>query len=66
MLKLSSVAFDDTNSRLGTPNAKFVSYFLIQHKSQLDNMHVSKITVFHGDTWSKNPCLLFEVGPAHA
>ena len=50
-----------TNDRSGTPNSKFVSYFLIQHKSQLGNMHVSKITVFHGDTWSKNPCLLFEV-----
>ncbi|KAF2126257.1 hypothetical protein P153DRAFT_323485 [Dothidotthia symphoricarpi CBS 119687] len=49
---------------LGTPNALAFSYFLIQHKSGLGNLRISKVTIFKDGRRFADPCLLFHVEAA--
>ncbi|KAF1924503.1 uncharacterized protein M421DRAFT_8805 [Didymella exigua CBS 183.55] len=51
---------------LGTSNAKAFSYFLLQHKKELGNLHISKVRVFHDDNWIAHANLLLIVEPVPA
>ena len=47
--------------RVGTPNVQGFAYLLIQHKQQLENMFISKLQVFHGETAHENPCIIMHI-----
>ena len=42
------------------------AYFLIQHKVQLENMYISKVQVFNGETTHESPCIIAHVSQADA
>ncbi|KAL1600767.1 hypothetical protein SLS60_007155 [Paraconiothyrium brasiliense] len=44
---------------LGSPNGMGFGYLLVQHKSQLGNLFIKDVQIFHGDTWHKLPNMLF-------
>ncbi|KAJ4991638.1 hypothetical protein SVAN01_02753 [Stagonosporopsis vannaccii] len=48
---------------LGTPNAQAFSYFLLQHKKELGNLHISKMRVFHDANWIAKANLLLVIEP---
>ncbi|KAF2249437.1 hypothetical protein BU26DRAFT_457490 [Trematosphaeria pertusa] len=54
---------DEFKAILGTSNGQGFGYLLVEHKAQLGNRFITRVQVFHGDTWHKAPCLIFYVEP---
>ncbi|KAJ4289103.1 hypothetical protein N0V90_011445 [Kalmusia sp. IMI 367209] len=46
---------------LGTPLGRSLGYFLVQHKSSLDNMWVDGAYIFQGDSTWGHACLAFHI-----
>ncbi|KAJ4350676.1 hypothetical protein N0V95_004524 [Ascochyta clinopodiicola] len=52
---------DEGAALMGTPNALAFSYILVQHKSSLGNLKISKITLFKNSLRFADACMVFHV-----